>query len=247
MMKEFMVISVFLFCQIINSQNNNVVFRINNNSISNCKTTLLEIEVINNSKDTLYVPFDTKNFSSYEFSENEILISFSENIEIEGIVPSVRIFDSINNKLLNHLPNYPFKEITLFDQIKMEQINLNFRNTQKIYKKFGINKSLNYIKNLDYLLNNLHRLEPNSSIVFYIPLNLKYFETFYFNQNSPLIDGFNITDSKYKFKLKLIYNEVFLKSYYDIIKEKFINNNPIVNGIYESNSILISIDNCISD
>lgn len=241
MMRKFAVISILFLNQIIFSQNNNIYFNIKNDSIFSCKTTLLEIEIVNKSIDTIYVPFDKNNFSSYEFYEYENQVSFSENIEIEGIIPSIRIFNSSSNKLQNHFVSYPFSEITTFDLIQIDYIQEQKKILQKIYNKNGIVGNKDFIFNLNYLCSNLYRIEPNSSIKFYMPLNLNYFETKYFYNSHILLDGFQIYDINNRFMLKWIYDESYMKPYNSVISEKIINGNKVIHGIFESNSIPISI------
>jgi hypothetical protein len=242
-MKKLTVISILFLNQIIFSQNNLIYFKINNDSIFKCKTTLLEIEIVNKSTDTIFVPFDKRNFTSYELIENENNVSFSENIEIEGIMPSIRVFDSVSNKLQNHSVNYPFSEITIFDLIQINYIEEQKKLLQKIYKKHGIVGDKDFIFNLNYLCSNLYRIEPNSSIKFYLSLDLNNFETKYLNNEKCLPDGFQISDRNYKFMLKWIYDESYMKPYNNIISKKIIHNNKIIIGTYVSNSISISFCN----
>ena len=81
-----------------------VSLTIKNKCLKNKGNNLLEIEIHNKSKDTLFLPFFTKSFRTYEFSDvDEIIINESESML--QIVPSIKVLDK-KKDIIKHIKNY---------------------------------------------------------------------------------------------------------------------------------------------
>jgi hypothetical protein len=237
----FFIVFILINSTILIAQDTKQIISLNikNKTIKNKGNNTLEIEIYNQTKDTLVLPFFQENFITYEFLEMDKNVIDTHETMFQ-IVPSIKI--KHNDKILEHIHNYIHNELdTINFNINYELNEFKRKLIIENYKKFHYPDEFSI--DIHFLYNNLVYLKPYEKIVIYKTLNLENFEicTDLIYEIDKKYDGFNIFEDNCFFYIELNLEESFLNKYINFLSKYKNIKHTIYKYPLKSNDVKIEI------